>query len=47
MAHQKVMEEVMKDSPLLPVRFGTIGEESDQIKEKVFKRADTASLKSF
>jgi len=37
MAHQKVMEEVMKDSPLLPVRFGTIGEESDQIKEKVLK----------
>jgi len=37
MAHQKVMEEVMKDYPLLPVRFGTIGEESDQIREKVLK----------
>jgi len=37
MAHQKVMEKVMKDYPLLPVRFGTIGEESDQIREKVLK----------
>lgn len=37
MAHQKVMEEVMKYYPMLPVRFGTIGEEIDLIKQKVLK----------
>lgn len=37
MAHQKVMEEAMKYYSILPVRFGTIGEESDQIMEKVLK----------
>lgn len=35
MAHQKVMEEVMKGHALLPVRFGTIGEGVHQIREKV------------
>ncbi len=37
MAHQKAMEEVMKYNPMLPVRFGTIGEGVDLIKEKVLK----------
>jgi len=35
MAHQKVMETFMKEHTLLPVRFGTIGEGVDQIREKV------------
>jgi hypothetical protein len=34
-AHQKVMEEVMKQYPMLPVRFGTIGEGIELIKDKV------------
>jgi len=37
MAHQKVMEEVMKQYPMLPVRFGTIGEGIDLIREKLLK----------
>jgi len=37
MAHQEVMEEVMNDYPILPVRFGTIGERVELIKEKVLK----------
>jgi len=37
MAHQKVMEAVMNYYPVLPVRFGTIGEGVDLIKEKVLK----------
>jgi len=37
LAHQKVMEGIMKCYPLLPVRFGTIGEEVGRIKEKVLK----------
>ncbi len=37
MAHQKVMEEAMADYPMLPVRFGTIGESPDIIREKVLK----------
>ena len=37
MAHQKVMEAVMKYYPMLPVRFGTIGEGMDLIMEKVLK----------
>jgi len=37
MAHQNVMEKVMKDYPMLPVRFGTIGEGTDLIREKVLK----------
>jgi len=36
-AHQKVMEEVMKQYPMLPVRFGTIGEGIHLIMEKVLK----------
>ena len=37
MAHQKVMEETMADYPMLPVRFGTIGESAEIIQEKVLK----------
>jgi len=37
MAHQKVMEEAMKSYAMLPVRFGTIGEGDDLIREKVLK----------
>ncbi len=37
MAHQKVIEEVMKYYPMLPVRFSTIGESIGLIKEKVLK----------
>lgn len=37
MAHQKVMEKAMKYHPMLPVRFGTIGEGVELIKEKVLK----------
>jgi len=37
MAHQRVMEEVMKCYPMLPVRFGTIGEGIELIREKVLK----------
>jgi hypothetical protein len=37
MAHQKVMEEVMKQFPMLPVRFGTVAEGTDQIMEKLLK----------
>jgi len=36
-AHQKVMEEVMKYYPILPVRFGTIGEGIELIKEKILR----------
>ncbi len=36
-AHQKVMEEAMKYYPMLPVRFGTIAEKADLIREKVLK----------
>ena len=35
MAHQNVMEEAMKYYPMLPVRFGTIGEGIDLIREKI------------
>lgn len=37
MAHQKVMEAVMKQSAMLPVRFGTVGEGIDLIREKLLK----------
>lgn len=37
MAHQKVLEETMKYFPMLPVRFGTIGEGVELIKERVLK----------
>ena len=37
MAHQKVMEKVMKQYPMLPVRFGTVAEEIDLVREKVLK----------
>ena len=37
MAHQKVMEEVMEYYSLLPVRFGTVGEGVEAIREKVLE----------
>ena len=37
MAHQKVMETAMKQYPMLPVRFGTISEGLDPIREKLLK----------
>jgi len=37
MAHQKVLEEVMRKFTLLPVRYCTIAEEEKNIKEKVLK----------
>ncbi len=37
LVHQRVMEEVMKRYPMLPVRFGTIAEEIELIREKVLK----------
>ena len=36
-AHQKVLEEVMKKFTLLPVRYCTIAEDEEKIKEKVLK----------
>ena len=47
MAHQKVMEKVMKDHPLLPVRFDTIAEGTDgttdvqRIKRQVLQERQT------
>jgi hypothetical protein len=35
MAHQKVMEKVMEQYPMLPVRFGTVSEGLDPIREKL------------
>ena len=37
MAHQKVMETVMQQYPMLPVRFGTVSEGSNLIREKLLK----------
>jgi len=37
MTHQKVMEAVMKQYPMLPVRFGTVAEGMDLIVEKLLK----------
>ena len=37
MAHQKVMETVMKQYPMLPVRFGTVSEGLDPIRKKLLK----------
>ena len=37
MAHQKVMEAVMKQYAMLPVRFGTVGEGIGLIREKLLK----------
>jgi hypothetical protein len=37
MTHQSVMERVMKEYPMLPVRFGTVSEGLDPIREKVLK----------
>ena len=38
MAHTVVIEEVMRDYTLLPVRFGTIGPSAEAIKQKVLAR---------
>ena len=35
MAHQKVMEKVMEQYPMLPVRFGTVSEGLDPIRKKL------------
>ena len=40
MAHQKVMEEVMKEFPMLPVRFGTVADGTERIVEKLLKGRD-------
>lgn len=37
LAHQLVMEEALKDHVVLPVRFGTICEKENEIKEKILK----------
>lgn len=37
MAHQQVLEEIMKQFTLLPVRYCTIAEKEEDIKEKVLK----------
>lgn len=37
LVHQKVMETVMADYPMLPVRFGTIAEGLESIRQKVLK----------
>ncbi len=37
LAHQKVMEAVMACGPMLPVRFGVIGESEEPIRERVLK----------
>ncbi len=41
LTHQRVMEEVMRNSPMLPVRFGTVGEGIGPIREKVLKARHT------
>jgi hypothetical protein len=38
MAHTLVLEEVMRDFTLLPVRFGTVAPSAETIQEKVLKR---------
>jgi hypothetical protein len=38
MAHTRVLEEVMRDHSILPVRFGTVAPNEDAIREKVLKR---------
>jgi hypothetical protein len=38
MAHTRVMEEVMQDHAILPVRFGTVATDAEAIQEKVLKR---------
>jgi hypothetical protein len=37
LAHQKVMETAMKDYPMLPVRFGTVSENTELIRKKLLK----------
>ena len=38
MAHTLVLEEVMKGSTILPIRFGTIGPSEEAVRERVLKR---------
>jgi len=38
MAHTLVLEEVMRDFAILPIRFGTVAPNSEAIQEKVLKR---------
>lgn len=38
MAHTRVLEEVMRDYTILPVRFGTVAPNSETLREKVLKR---------
>jgi hypothetical protein len=38
MAHTRVLEEVMRDFAVLPVRFGTVAPSEESIREKVLKR---------
>ncbi len=35
LAHQQILERVMIEHPLLPVRFGTVADDADQIRDKV------------
>jgi len=37
LAHQKIMEEVFKEHTVLPVKFGTVGDNIQIIQEKVLK----------
>ncbi|MBU1344132.1 MAG: GvpL/GvpF family gas vesicle protein [Proteobacteria bacterium] len=37
LAHQKIMEELFKEYTVLPVKFGTIGDDVQTIREKVLK----------
>ncbi len=37
LAHQKILEELFKEHTVLPVKFGTIGDDTQTIKEKVLK----------
>lgn len=37
LAHQKIMEEVFKEHTVLPVKFGTVGDDIQTIREKVLK----------
>jgi hypothetical protein len=37
LAHQKIMEELFKEHTVLPVKFGTIGDDTQTIREKVLK----------
>lgn len=38
MSHQKVIEEVMKDNTVLPIRFGTVATSNDEVRSLLMKR---------